>query len=134
MKPTLKEDFVFIPNGDGTSTAGPADILCIIRLPVGSYHGIIFEEKPLPGPVKPLAETNLIRLKSKGHETKGHETFEGARASLAELRKQIIFRDENVVDDVAFGVADPVQVWVVGNWLNGKMNLKEALGCAANQV
>lgn len=125
---------MLISNGDGTSTAGPADIICIICLPVGSYHAIILEERPLPGPIKPLAQSDLIRLKSKGHETVGHETFEGARASLAELRKRIIFRDENVVADVAFGVDDPVQVWIVGNWLNGKMSLKEALGCAANTV
>ncbi|TSC81738.1 MAG: hypothetical protein G01um101420_843 [Parcubacteria group bacterium Gr01-1014_20] len=119
---------MFIDRGDGTVLSGPADTLCILRLPVGSYHVAFFEEKPMPGPVKPINELSIIRLKSKMHETNGHETLEGAKASLAELRKKFIVPDENVVDDVAFEVEDPVQVWVVENWIGKSLSLKNALG------
>lgn len=119
---------MIINNGDGTYTMGPADVICIFRLPSGWYHMAVLEENPMPGPIKPIGECDFIRLKSKMHHTEGAETLEGAQQHLLELRKQIKIGDANVVSDAALDISDPVTVFPVRNWTKEKIPLKEALG------
>ncbi len=119
---------MIIQNDDGTCTMGPADIICIFRLPSGRYHVAILEEHPMPGPVQPIESLDFIRLKSKMHHTTGAETLEGAQAHLAELRKRLRMEDTNVVSDIAIDIGDPVCVIPVTNWIKEKIPLKSALG------
>ena len=118
---------MLIDQGDGTSLAGPADIICILGLPAGTFHVTFFEEKPMPGPVRPTEELEAIRLKSKMHHTQGAPTLEGAREQARELRERIVVSDENVMTDEAVMVEDPVSVWVLPNWTRGSLTLKDAL-------
>lgn len=122
---------MIINNGDGTLTMGPADVICVFRLPTGRYHLAILEEKPMPGPLVPIDELDIVRLKSDGHHTIGAETLEGAQKHIAEYRQKLIVDDANVVADVAFEIADPVCVLHVRNWIKERMPLKEAFGLPA---
>ena len=63
-------------NGDGTYTLGPADVMCIFKLPTGRHHVAILEESPMPGPPQPLDALSFLRLRSKMHHTGGAETLE----------------------------------------------------------
>ncbi|MDP3726401.1 MAG: hypothetical protein Q8R36_04365 [bacterium] len=118
---------MLIENGDNTYLAGPADILCILKLPTGTFHVAFFEEKPMPGPIRPINELDGIRLKSKMHHTVGGKTLAEAQAHLRELRAKIKLPDQNVVDDAAIEVEDPVNVLLLLNWTRGNKTLKEVL-------
>lgn len=118
---------MLIPQENGTVSAGPADILCILKLPTGRFHPAFFEEHPMPGPIKPIEELSFVRLKSKMHHTSGMETLEDATAHIADLRKKLIISDENVVSDEAFEVIDPMSVLAIKNWTTGQITLKSAL-------
>lgn len=81
---------MLIDNGDGTYIVGPLDVLCILRhAETGRFHAAFFEEMPMPGPVPPADEVEVIRLKSKMHHTEGSDTLEGAQEHLGELAKQL---------------------------------------------
>lgn len=118
-------------NEDGTYTLGPADVLCIFRLPTGRFHVTLLEEQPMPGPIQPIEELNFIRLKSKMHHTVGADTLEGAQQQLQELRQKIKVSDLCVIADVAVDIEDPVCVLPVRNWIRERITLKEAFGLAA---
>lgn len=122
---------MLINNGNGTFAMGPADVICVFRLPTGRHHVAILEENPMPGPMGPIDELSIIRLKSKGHHTTGAETLEGAQHHIAEFRQKLIVDDANVVADVAFDIDDPVCILHARNWIKEKMPLKEALGLPA---
>jgi len=51
----------------------------------GKFHPIIYHEKPFPGPYD---ENKPIRLKSKGHHTKGFKTRKDALKDIAENKKE----------------------------------------------
>lgn len=119
---------MLVNNGDGTYTMGPADVMCIFRLPTGRYHLVILEESPMPGPIQSLDSLSVIRLKSRGHHTDGAETLEGAQAHIAEYRKKLKIKDANVLSDVAIDMEDPVCVFPVRNWIRDNIPLKEAFG------
>ena len=106
---------MLINNGDGTFILGPADIICIYRLPDGRYHLAVLEERPMPGPIKPIEELSFIRLKSSMHHTSGAETIQGAQEHIAELRKKVKIEDANIVSDVAIDMEDPVSVILARN-------------------
>lgn len=118
---------MLMENADGTFTAGPADVICILQLPGGTFHAAFFEEKPLPGPIGPLTELEFIRLKSKMHHTQGTASLADSQAELDKLRSKISISDANVLRDEAIKVNDPVSVWLVQNWLRGSISLREAL-------
>ena len=118
---------MLIDQGDGTLLAGPADIMCILGLPSGTFHVTFFEEKPMPGPIQPIDKLDTIRLKSKMHYTEGAPSLEGAQEHVRELRKKILVKDENVMTDEAIKVEDPVSVWMLPNWTRQGLTLKDAL-------
>lgn len=118
---------MFISKGNNVRKAGPADIMCILELPAGTFHVTFFEEHPFPGQAKPVEERKIIRLKSKMHHIKGTRTFEDARKKAEEFRKRIFLPDANVIADRAIAAFDPVPVWLVPNWLKYGHGLKEAL-------
>lgn len=107
---------MILQRDDGTCDVGPLDIICILKLPAGTFHAAFFEEAPMPGPVQPIDSLTFVRLKSKMHHTGGALTLEGAQEHLDELRLKIHLPDTNVVREEAIEIADPVSVWILGNW------------------
>jgi len=112
----------------GVFNALSADMICILKLPAGTFHVAFFEEHPMPGPVQPISDLSALRLKSKMHHTRGAKTLEEAKEHAKKLCEQIILPDESVFVDKAIEVDDPVNNIVVGNWTTGKITLEEALG------
>lgn len=108
---------MLIDNKNGTYTAGQADIIVILHLPSGTFHPAFFEEHPLPGQTKPIIEESFLRLKSKMHHTQGALTLEGAQKLLDEMRDKIILPDANVIRDKAIDVMEPVNTWILPNWI-----------------
>lgn len=108
---------MLINNGDGTFTAGPLDVLCILHnVKKGRFHAAFFEESPFPGPVPDVDDVKVVRLKSKAHHTEGAETLEGALEHLDDLAAQIQVPPENIWRkprkwDGQIGI-----VWITDNW------------------
>ena len=114
--------------GNGPAySAGPADVICIISLPGGTFHAAFYEENPISGQVGPVDKLDFIRLKSKMHHIEGAATFEEAQKHLAALRARIELPDANVLDDVPLVLDDPVSVLIVPNWIRENMPLRDAL-------
>jgi hypothetical protein len=91
---------MLIDNGNGTFEAGELDVLCILHDEnTGKYHAAFFEEHPMPGEIKPIEETNLVRLLSKMHHTEGSTTLEGAIKHLNDLATMINVPKENIWRD-----------------------------------
>lgn len=89
-----------LDNGNGTFTAGPLDMLCILHdVNTNRYHAAFFEENPLPGKVESVQATNIVRVQSKMHHTEGSDTLEGALEHLKELSQKIILPKENIKND-----------------------------------
>ena len=109
---------MLIDNGDGTHTAGPLDVLCILHDPVANrYHVAFFEEKPWPGPVPEPEDVKIVRLKSRMHHTEGAPDLEGALVHLDELAASIKVPPENVWREPQTWDAEQVAaVWLVPNW------------------
>ena len=88
---------MMMDNGNGTFTAGGLDVLCILHnINTNRYHAAFFEEHHFPGNVKPVEETDVVRLKSKMHHTGGSDTLDGALEHLKDLSEKIIVPDENI--------------------------------------
>ena len=103
-------------NDDGTFTGGPLDVLCIFKnIHTGRYHAAFLEEKPMPGPVKSVADTQVVRLKSTMHHTEGSATLAGALIHLNELSIQIKLPEENVWKDPIDWDGNPA-VLLKSNW------------------
>lgn len=109
---------MLIENGDGTYTAGPLDVLCILHDETkGTFHPAFFEEAPMPGPVQDVRDLTFVRLKSKMHHTTGFPSHAEALANLTEsLAARIHVPAENVWSDPKNWDGDLAQVWVVCNW------------------
>lgn len=107
---------MLLRHDDDTFTGGPLDVLCILKdINTGRFHAAFFEEKPMPGPVKPVHETEVVRLKSTMHHTEGSDTLEGALVHLNELSVQIQLPEENVWKDPIDWDGQPA-VWLKPNW------------------
>lgn len=108
---------MLIEQPDGTYHCGPLDVVCILHdVGKGRFHAAFFEEKPFPGPVPSVAETDIVRLKSKMHHTGGADTLEEALVHLQNLVDQLNCPEPNVWReprewDGVLGI-----VWVVPNW------------------
>lgn len=108
---------------NGTFTAGELDVLCILHnVNTGRYHAAFFEEHPLPGEVKSVKETDIVRLKSKMHHTEGSETLEGALEHLEKLSEQIIVPDENIRKEPIDWNGELGVSLVWENWRKGEKN------------
>src|SRR3989344_3421913 len=106
-----------IDNGDGTIIGGSLDVLCILHdVQKNRFHAAFFEEHPLPGPIMPMEETKVVRLKSNLHHTGGSDTLEGAREHLQELRSKIQLPDENLTGEPIPWEGELGIVWIVPNW------------------
>lgn len=76
---------MLIENGNGTFTAGPLDVMCILMDPLNNtFHPAFLEEAPFPGPVQDIDKVSMIRLKSHFHHTEGFKSFEEAQANIRE--------------------------------------------------
>lgn len=83
---------MLMPNGDGTYTTGPYDLLAIVQnTNTGRYHAYFLEEKPLPSWD---GSDPVVRLKSKLHHTEGAVDFEGALVHLADMQKKFNIPNE----------------------------------------
>jgi len=108
---------MMIQNEDGTCTGGPLDVLCVLHDTAnGTFHAAFFEEKPLPGPVKSVEETDAVRLKSKMHHTDGNPTKEEALGVLADLSTKIKIPPENIWTDPIPWDGTVGIVWLIPNW------------------
>jgi len=108
---------MLISKGNNTYQGGPLDVLCILHeMHTGRYHAAFFEESPLPGPVKSLHETDVVRLKSKMHHTEGSDTLAGAVVHLEELATQIHLPESNIWKEPIEWDGSPV-VMLRSNWL-----------------
>ncbi len=116
---------MLIEKGDGTFTGGEGDVICILELPEGTFHTAFFEEHPMPGQVKPIAEEDFLRLKSRMHRTEGSKTLGEEQLKLDEMRIKIEIPDNNAIRDKAIKVDDPLNVWVVPNWIREKRHIGE---------
>jgi len=121
---------MLIPNGDDTFTGGPLDFICILRdIHGGRFHPCFVEEKPLPGPVPEVTDTQVVRCKSRMHHTGGFDTFEEAVSNVQDdLSQRIQLPETNVAleryvdwDSKAFVVCLP-------NWVSEGKNVQEVLG------
>ena len=81
---------MLIRDDDATYLAGPLDAILILRhVETGRYHVAFFEERPPPGPSKPIDDVDVVRLMSRMHHTEGSETLDGANVHVDEIKKQI---------------------------------------------
>ncbi len=126
---------MLINNGDGTMTAGPLDFICILRDVRGArFHPCFVEERPMPGPVKSIADTPFIRAKSKMHHTTGFGTFEEAQRNVLEdFAKKIVLPPANVGTKKAINwdSADVAFVVVLPNWVADKKTIDDVLSVDA---
>jgi hypothetical protein len=105
-------------NGDGMLAAGPLDVVLIYHhVEAGTYHPAIYLDRPMPGPVVPYDEREMVRLRSDQHHTEGAPTLEAAKALVAELRLQLKVEDSNVdVDHPLPWDGRLGDVLIVPNW------------------
>jgi len=116
---------MLMEQGDGTYLGGPLDVLCVLHDAENErYHAAFFEEKPMPGKVRSVEDTPVVRLKSKFHHTEGADNLADALVQLDELSAKIRVDKQNICrapipwDGVA-GI-----VWTVPNW----QAVKQAFG------
>lgn len=107
--------------GGGAYTGGPLDFVCILHgSQQGRYHPCFVEEKPMPGPVKSVEETDSVRVKSKMHHTAGFATFEEAVEYVkTDFLQKIELPDNNVVLDraIPWDEEEMAFVMLLGNWV-----------------
>lgn len=109
---------MIIERADGTLQCGPLDVVCILHdVKSGRYHAAFFEEKPLPGPVEAVEETEVVRLKSKMHHTTGTAELASARVHLRDLVTKLNVPQKNIWEDPIDWDGELGLVWVVQNWL-----------------
>jgi hypothetical protein len=120
---------MLIDKGDGTYTGGPLDALVILRnVATGRFHAAFLEERPMPGPVKPVDEVEVVRLASKMHHTAGADTVDGAREHLRDLALKIELPDGNVCEDPVDWDGRIAFAWPVRNWRAMGRPVGEVLG------
>lgn len=106
---------MMIQNDDGTFTAGPLDVLCILHVEKdGRFYPAFVEERPLPGPVPDPKDMTFARLKSKMSHTSGFATLEEAKVSLREdLAKKLsclnVLEEPILWDGIPFACIWPVK-------------------------
>lgn len=111
---------MLLSNNDGTYTAGPLDVLCILHdTTTGRYHAAFFEEAPFPGPRPEVFEGRAVRLKSKMHHTTGAASLAGAQAHLDDMAKMIAVPPENLWLEPKPWDGEIGIVWMVPNWRTG---------------
>jgi len=114
--------------GDGTHLLGPLDVAFIARnIDTGRFHVIVFEEKPMPGPVPDTKDTKLVRLRSSMHHTEGAETLEAAQVHMAQIREKLKILDANVCQDVSFDWDGQAETIFTENWTLPGGSVKAAL-------
>lgn len=112
---------------EGVFAALSSDMICIMKLPGGTFHAAFIEEWPMPGPVVPVSELPILRMKSKFHQTVGVPTLEKAKEEVKKLREKFIIPDISVYVDEAIEVADPVCSFMIQNWTTDEIALGDAL-------
>jgi len=65
-------------------------ILMLKNVAKGTWHPIMYAEKPLPGSLDSDTNNNIVRFKSKGHHTTGFITREEAIATLDDLKNRML--------------------------------------------
>lgn len=111
---------MLIPNGDGTFTSGPLDIILIYHhVDAGTFHPAFYREHGMPGPRRPADQEDFVRLFSDKHHTTGFKSLEDAQEFIrTEMQRVFGVPDRNIVLDPPYpwtgGLGD---VMVVKNWL-----------------
>lgn len=114
---------MLMQTGPTTFTAGSLDVHLILHNKfTGRYHPAFFEEQPLPGPVKPSNEEQVVRLRSKMHHTAGFETLEEAQIELDNMSRNIAVPEENVWRDPQEWDGHYPIVILANNWRADKNN------------
>ena len=108
---------MLIRNDKGTFSAGPLDLICILKdVESGRYHAAFFEDRPLPGHSTAMEDSTIVRLRSKMHHTAGAETLEEAKQHVAEMREQIEIDDLSVCEKPVAWDGQIGTVCVLPNW------------------
>jgi len=91
---------MLVSNGDGTYIGGPLDMCIVLHdVETGRFHPAFFEEHPMPGPVLPSEDVEVVRLKSNMHHTEGFATKDEAVANMKDdLAKKIQLQPLNIVE------------------------------------
>lgn len=118
---------MLIEKEKGVFLGGAADIICILKLPGGTFHVAFYEEHPMPGPIQPIKDLDFIRLKSRMHHTVGAPTLEGAQKHFDDMRTKIKIPDSNVARNMALEMDDPVSTLVLPNWIKKGKSVEEVL-------
>jgi hypothetical protein len=94
------------------------DVVCILHdETTDRYHAAFFEEKPFPGPVESVDQTNVVRLKSKMHHTSGAKEVNEAIEHLEELIAKVGCPEENVWRDPVDWDGEIGLTLMVPNWI-----------------
>jgi len=122
---------MLIAKDDGTYTAGPLDVLCILyNTNAGTFHAAFFEEKPFSGSPAPhpnfpnFSRLNkgknegFVRLESKMHHTEGSPDLKVARGHLAELSAKIEVPPKNIWTKPRTWDGNLGIVWMFPDWRN----------------
>lgn len=118
---------MLIQKQDESYQCGPLDVVCILHdVTTDRYHAAFFEEKPFPGPVEPVEKTDVVRLKSKMHNTTGADTLGGALTHLMDLAKRLSVPEGNIWKDPCDWDGELGIVWVIPNWLRSAAEQGEA--------
>lgn len=121
---------MLIANEDGTFTAGPLDVICILKdEKTGRFHPAFFEESPFPGPVDSVDKTDVVRLKSMMHHTAGFATLEDAQQNISkDLGVKIKTPETNVCREPISWDGWTGIVWICYNWIKrGETFSEEAI-------
>ncbi len=111
---------MLVDNGDQTFTAGPLDLLVILKMQdTGRYHVCFAEEYLVPGYVSVIRDVTTMRILPRMVGSEGAATLAEAQVLLDDLRKHIKIGDRNVFRDGARLVDDPSFAVLTTNWLQG---------------
>ena len=91
-------------------------LLMVDDVTTGKFHAAFFEEHSMPGDIKSIEETKIVRLKSKMHHTGGSDTIEGSLVHLEELSSKIHLSENNIwKDPIEWDGQLPI-TWVIPKW------------------
>lgn len=110
---------MLIQESKTTFIGGSLDVICILHnIESSTYHAAFFQEQSLTGPIKSVRETDVVRLRSKMHHTKGSTTLEEAIAEVDNLSVRIKLPEDNIwKNPIEWNGKIPITM-VVPNWRN----------------
>lgn len=96
---------------------GALDAIIILHnVDTDTYHASYFVEAPMPGPVVPVDQLEIVRLKSRMHHTRGAATLAAARVHAIDLGARVEMDERNIFDEPMEWDGELGLVIVVPNW------------------